>query len=206
MLHSSLRLPATLCFAAFLAATGCRTQPERRASGVDSGTNSTDRKKPEGDAALIDNALSAAPVDIANGATVVLRRDGVMRTLREGSNGWTCFPDNPSLPGNMPMCVDRETRDWFRAFAALQSPPKNRPIGISYLMQGTWFPSADDPNVTPAPGMHGTSTGPMLMIVNASPAMLAGYPKGAANPGAPFVMYAGTPYEHLMIPIERPTR
>jgi hypothetical protein len=36
--------------------------------------------------------------------------------------------------------------------------------------------------------------------------MLAGYPKGAANPGAPFVMYAGTPYEHLMIPIEGPTR
>ncbi|HEX8945204.1 MAG TPA: hypothetical protein VF785_18860 [Gemmatimonadaceae bacterium] len=205
MLRSSLPFPATLCFATALAAAGCRTQPERRASAADSGANSADRK-PEGDAALIDNALSAAPVGIANGATVVLRRDGVMRTLREGSNGWTCFPDNPSLPGNMPMCVDRETRDWFRAFAALQAPPKNRPIGISYLMQGTWFPSADDPSVAPAPGIRGTSTGPMLMIVNASPAMLAGYPKGAANPGAPFVMYSGTPYEHLMIPIERPTR
>ena len=28
------------------------------------------------------------------------------RTLREGSNGFTCMPDNPTTPGPDPMCMD----------------------------------------------------------------------------------------------------
>ena len=200
------RLVAALYLAISLAATGCRAQAERGAKGADSSSNTSARTQPQGDAALIDNALSGAPPEIARSATVVVRRDGSMRTLREGTNGWTCFPDNPALPGNMPMCVDRETQEWLQAFRSLRPPTPNRPMGISYMMQGSWFPSAEDPNVAPAPGMQGISTGPMLMIVNATPAMLAGYPKSAANTSAPFVMYAGTPYEHLMIPVGRPAR
>ena len=29
-----------------------------------------------------------------------------MRTLRKGSNGFTCMPDNPVTPGPDPMCMD----------------------------------------------------------------------------------------------------
>lgn len=201
MRRSALRFPAA-CLAACLAAAGCRGEGERSAPAADSPAGGMAQAAPEGDAALIANALSAATSEIAEGATVVLRGDGMMRTLREGTNGWTCMPDNPKLPGNMPMCTDGATREWLEAFSALKPPPENRPIGISYLLQGSWFPSVDDPHAAPGPEMQGTHTGPMLMLVNVPRALLAGYPRSAANVGAPFVMYAGTPYEHLMIPVE----
>ena len=45
-------------------------------------------------------------------------------------------------------------------------------------------------------------TGPHMMIVG-SKEMLAGYPSGAKpDTSAPFVMWAGTPYAHLMVPVK----
>jgi hypothetical protein len=41
------------------------------------------------------------------------------------------------------------------------------------------------------------------MIVGPAAKMMAGYPKDATpDPSKPYVMWAGTPYEHLMIPIQ----
>lgn len=157
---------------------------------------------PRSDSAVIASATSAAPPGIAAAASVMVVR--TMRIVRRGTNSWTCMPDNPSVPGNMPMCSDPASIEWANAFRARQAPPLGRPIGISYLLQGTWFPSVRDPYVKPAPGMSGVSTGPMLMIVNVPRTALAGYPHDAANPGQPFVMYAGTPYEHLMVPVGSP--
>src|SRR5258706_792225 len=46
------------------------------------------------DKKLIQSAMQAAPKKVSAAATiVVMGADGAMRTLREGTNGFTCMPD-----------------------------------------------------------------------------------------------------------------
>jgi hypothetical protein len=57
--------------------------------------------------AMIQSAVAAAPPEIGRGAKVVMvKPDGSVETLREGSNGFTCMPDHPETPGMDPMCAD----------------------------------------------------------------------------------------------------
>src|SRR3546814_2633562 len=52
------------------------------------------------DAQLIASAMRAAPARVAKDATIVATgADGTMRTLRQGTNAFTCMPDNPTTPG-----------------------------------------------------------------------------------------------------------
>ena len=46
--------------------------------------------------------------------------------------------------------------------------------------------------------------GEVVMIVGAAAKlMMQGYPRGPkADPTKPYVMWAGTPYEHLMLPVQ----
>ena len=68
------------------------------------------------DEAMITSAMAAAPTRVGAGATIVaMGADGKMRTLREGSNGFTCMPDNPATPGPDPMCMDAAAMAWAHA-------------------------------------------------------------------------------------------
>lgn len=159
------------------------------------------RQDRRSDAAIVANAISAAPEEIGRHATVAVSDGmGMMRTIRKGTNGFTCMPDNPAAPRSAPMCFDGGAMAWVQAFKAKQPPPAGSPIGITYMLRGSWTPSNDDPRARPVPGAPGVATGPALMIVNTH-GMLAGYPRNASNPGQPFVMWGGTPYEHLMVPV-----
>ena len=54
------------------------------------------------DAQKITNAMSAAPVSIAKGATIMdwpASHGGQPRQLRAGTNGWVCYPTTPSELG-----------------------------------------------------------------------------------------------------------
>src|SRR4029079_10194283 len=65
------------------------------------------------------SAAAAAPEAIGSKATIVqAQADGAMKTLREGSNGWTCMPDNPQTPGHDPMCMDANGLKWAQAWMA----------------------------------------------------------------------------------------
>ena len=46
-----------------------------------------------------------------------------MRTLRKGTNGFTCMPDNPETPGPDPMCWDKNAGDWIDAYLNHKTPP-----------------------------------------------------------------------------------
>jgi len=190
MFRSRERLAGLVAMTAALCIIGC----DRGAAGT--------RAAPTADQALIANALSAAPEYIARRATVMVRgSDGQMRTLRPGTGGYTCMPDNPNMPGNMPMCMDAAGRAWSQALRNREVPPPDGPVSVAYMLQGSAFPSLDDPFARePAAGEKWQQTGPMLMIMNVR-GQLRGHPVQDPNPGAPFVMYAGTPYEHLMIPV-----
>lgn len=156
------------------------------------------------DEALIKNAVSAAPKAVGDKATVIaLDAKGEMRTLREGEGGFTCIPDNPTTPGNDPMCVDRNGMEWVQAWMSRQEPPDK--VGFGYMLIGGSDASNDDPFATaPKEGEKWIDTGPHVMIFGPAAERMPGYPKNAENPRAPYVMWSGTPYAHLMIPVGEP--
>jgi len=155
----------------------------------------------QGDTALIASATSAAPEAIARTATVIaFGSNGQMRTVRTGSGDFTCFPDDPATPGNTPMCFDRAGFAWAQAWMSNHSPAPNLPVGVAYMLQGSWTQSNADPHAARISGTPGVQTGPALMILNTR-GMLQGYPREPTDPGQPFVMWPGTPYEHLMVPV-----
>ena len=65
----------------------------------------------ESDMAKIKRAVRAAPRNITDEATIM---DADGRILREGSNGWTCFPGVPLISGDKhPMCNDAVWMEWL---------------------------------------------------------------------------------------------
>jgi hypothetical protein len=155
------------------------------------------------DAELIRSAESAAPAAVSSRATIYnVDATGAMTTLREGSNGFWCMADNPASPGPDPMCGDANSMDWAMAWIEKKDPPAGK-VGFMYMMAGGSDASNTDPYATePAQGADWVETGPHVMIVNAMDQM-QGYPEGAdPDTSAPYVMWAGTPYAHLMIPMQ----
>ena len=155
------------------------------------------------DAALIASAEKAAPASVSGSASVyAIDADGTMRTVREGTNGWWCMPDSPATPGPNSMCGDANSMEWAMAWIGKTEPPKGK-VGFMYMLEGGTDASNTDPYATePTEGGDWISTGPHVMVVNATDVM-AGYPDEAVpDTSAPYVMWAGTPYAHLMIPIE----
>ena len=151
----------------------------------------------------IASAESAAPASVARAAAVMtIEADGSMKTVREGTNGWTCMPDNPATPGPDPMCMDANAAKWAAAWIGKKPPPQNT-VGLMYMLEGGTDASNTDPYATrPTADNEWVSTGPHVMVVG-SKEILAGHPSGGKpDTKLPYVMWAGTPYAHLMVPIK----
>jgi hypothetical protein len=156
-----------------------------------------------GDAALIKSAERAAPRSISAKATIItMDAAGKMRTIRTGSNGWTCMPDNPATPGPDAMCWDKNSGEWMDALMAHKPPPAK--VGLMYMLAGGTDASNTDPFAQkPAAGGHWIKTGPHVMIVGADESFYSTYPRGAdPDTSVPYVMWSGTPYQHLMAPVK----
>lgn len=150
----------------------------------------------------IASAQSAAPASISSKATIVqMDSKGGMKELRKGTNGWTCMPDAPDTPGPDPMCFDANAGKWAEAWIGHKAPPEGA-AGVMYMLEGGTDASNVDPYATkPTATNAWIKTGPHIMIVG-SKDILAGYPSGPTpDTSAPYVMWAGTPYAHLMVPI-----
>jgi hypothetical protein len=155
------------------------------------------------DEELIQSAMSAAPESVAKDATIIeITADGKMRTVREGKNAWWCMPDTPSTPGPDPMCGDQNAKEWAMAWMEKREPPKGK-VGFIYMLAGGTDASNTDPYAAgPTESNNWIKTGPHVMIVGAGE-MMAGYPTDPKpNTSAPYVMWNGTPYAHLMIPVK----
>jgi hypothetical protein len=155
------------------------------------------------DAELIKNAESAAPAAVGAGATIYApQADGSMKTLREGTNGFWCMPNDPNTPGNDPMCGDANSMEWAMAWMSKKDPPKGK-VGLIYMLAGGSDASNTDPFATaPTETNNWITTGRHVMIMNAMD-MMAGYPTDPKpDTSRPYVMWAGTPYQHLMVPVE----
>lgn len=144
----------------------------------------------------IARALTAAPASIAKDATI---SEGDGTVLRAGTNAWTCMPD--VLPGQpYPMCNDEVWNELMKAVAT-QAPFQAKRMSISYMLKGDAYVSNIDPYATdPNNGHVWVQEGPHLMVVLPDAALLEGIPTDPHN-GGPYVMWKGTPYAHIMVPL-----
>jgi hypothetical protein len=155
------------------------------------------------DEELIKLAESAAPVAASKDSTVIaMDADGKMRTLRTGTGQWTCMPGRIDPANPAPMCGDKNAMEWASAWMAHKDPPANK-VGFMYMLRGDGGASNTDPYATKEePGNNWIKTGAHVMIVGSGAKTLEGYPREpTADPTKPYVMWAGTPHEHLMLPV-----
>jgi hypothetical protein len=177
------------------AVTGCAAETEANATLASTAT-----------ADKIADAMSAAPLAIAQHATIMDRPatpGGAPVLLREGSNGWTCTPSSDavrSAGGANPSCVDARAREWFAARSANQIPQLDM-VGVSYKLMGDDGASNIDPFANgPTPDNEWIVTGPHVIIFLPDVADLTNFPSDSKS-GGPYVMWRGTPYAHIMIPV-----
>jgi hypothetical protein len=174
------------------------------ASAADKTPAAATAKAPS-DEQLIASAMHAAPAKVAESATIVaMDAAGSMRTLRKGTNGFTCMPDNPETPGPDPMCMDASAMQWVNALITHKPEPPAGKVGFMYMIAGGTDASNTDPYAKkPTASNHWVKTGPHIMIVGADASFYDAYPKSAdPDTTQPYVMWAGTPYQHLMAPIK----
>jgi len=148
------------------------------------------------------SALSAAPDIVSSGAMVLdwPAADGEdPGMLREGDNGWTCFPDRFFTPGLDPMCFDGPAMEWVGYWMAGE-PPQMSAMGLSYMLMGSYDNSNTDPFAGPPENeADGIVTGPHIMVFPVDPTSLAGMNTDHTT-NEPYVMFQDTPFAHLMMP------
>lgn len=152
------------------------------------------------DAKLVANALSAAPAGVAKGATV-MGHDG--RTLKKGTSDWVCMPDMPDVPNDTPMCLDAPWRGFIDAWMK-QKTPVVKQLAFGYMLQGDMPVSNTDPFAkAPTSSNQWIQSGePHVMVLVPDVKMLDALPTDPKN-GGPFVMWKGTPYAHVMVPVTK---
>jgi hypothetical protein len=162
---------------------------------------------PASPAAKIANAMSAAPRSISTTATILYwpAAEGAKPpVLRAGSNGWVCYPDMPMSEGNDPVCLDATWQRWADALSSRKAPTTDR-VGVAYMIApgGAWG-SNSDPYATKRTAENEWGFDPPhLMILVPELRALEGLSTSRAG-GGPYVMFRGTPYAHVMVPVMEP--
>lgn len=156
--------------------------------------------------AKIQSAMHAAPASITSTATVVdwpSEPGGEMPVLREGTGEWTCITDNPATSEPDPMCMDQSGMEWVTAYMS-QQEPQITSVGTIYVLQGGAPMSNIDPFATgPTPDNEWMDpVVPHIGIVVPDASALEGVSTDPNN-GGTWVMFRGTPYVHMMVPMPR---
>lgn len=153
--------------------------------------------------ALVEQAVLALPTPLRDSAAVVRFVDGEQEILREGSNGIYCRADDPETAGINIWCYpqshDAYARRWFalaatgigaeevdaRIVAEIESGELEWPdYAVNYNLRGPSMETATLNTVVYLPYARGAEAGMTE----------------AAQHDRPWLMYAGTPFAHVMIP------
>lgn len=145
-------------------------------------------------------AKAAAPSNVSDRARIL---DADNSVLQEGDNGWTCMVGSPPNYEN-PMCVDETWLGWLDALMN-KKPYKNigNMIGVNYMLVGDIPVDNDDPYNTDESKGTWVQEGPHLMLL--VPQALFGTLPRNPYEGGPYVMWEGTDYAHIMVPLEKTT-
>jgi hypothetical protein len=157
---------------------------------------SVQAQKEMSDSQYTAQALSAAPKAVAAEASVArMDKDGSMRTLRTGKNGFTCM-----VIVKDKMCSDANSMEFFQAMMK-KEPPSDK-AGISYMLAGDNGASNTDPLApSKTADNHWIVTGPHIMLFGPATKTLGYTEAKDPDPKLPYIMWAGTPYAHAMIPV-----
>ena len=145
--------------------------------------------------ATIASALSAGPASVTDNATV---KDLEGNVLKQGSNGFTCYPQGPTMG---PACNQGQ---WDELIGALMSKKEftANQISFSYMLAGEGSApgtSNSDPYQTDPKAVDDwIKEGPHMMII-VPREMLKGMSHDPKDPL--YVMWGDTPYAHIMVRI-----
>jgi len=152
---------------------------------------------PSDDDAYMKRVMQAAPPTVVSEATVVRMEGSDMKTLKKGTNDWTCMFQN-----GVPMCLDPNAMEWSHAWAT--HGPATDKTGFIYMLAGDTGASNTDPWAkAKTADNHWIETGSHVMIVGAAAKTMEGYQK-TDDPDVtkPYMMWPDSPYGHLMIPVK----
>jgi hypothetical protein len=125
---------------------------------------------------------------------------GGMKQLRAGTNGWTCMlvPGGPGVTDA--MCMDKAWSGWADAYMAKKNPQVNT-LGIAYMLHGDHGGSNTDPfAMKPIATNQWVVAPPHIMVLVPDVKLLDSLPTDPHSGGA-WVMWKGTPYAHVMVPL-----
>ncbi len=154
----------------------------------------------------ISMAMGAGPAAISRRATIIgcvhgacadmnELAKGPTKQLRAGTNGWVCYP-----LGDGPMCLDKQWQKWMAAWIS-KGEPQIDGTGIGYMLRGDTGSSNTDPfAMKPTQDNHWVVAPPHVMVLYQDPKMLDAFPTDPKS-GGPWVMWKGTPYAHVMVPV-----
>lgn len=201
-----------LSLLALAALTACQpSQPD--AAGADSAAAAAAPGPAPGSTEWkIETYASAAPAELATNATVMdFDSAGALTVeLRKGTNGWTCMPFNPPPPGGYttpasasPACMDAMAGAWGTAWAT-KATPKLASMGLAYMLHGDTGASMTDPWAkAETPDNQWVVEGPHVMVLPSDVNSIKNLSTDHKS-GGPYVMWAGTQYAHVMMPIGEP--
>lgn len=145
---------------------------------------------------MIASAESAAPAVVTTHATIKAP-DGTI--LREGSNDYTCYPQQDTIG---PMCNDQVWEELINAMLNKEDFHASK-FGMSYMLAGEGTAigvSNSDPYARgPEKSDDWVKEGPHLMIVIPDRAILENLSTDSKDPV--YVMWKDTPYAHIMVKI-----
>lgn len=149
--------------------------------------------------AFIKSARAGGPGRIADEAAVArLEPDGKVTRVREGSNGFTCtiLPDG----NNSPFCGDEHAFAWIVAAMSKQPEPPNTQPGVAYMAKGGMHFETPDGEIVMerSAGTKDVKEPPHWMLLWPLDPATSGLPT-RPNAGGSYIMFAGTPYAHLMV-------
>ena len=149
--------------------------------------------------AAMASAMAAGPASITEHATI-MDLDGTT-VLQEGTNGWTCFPDANATPAEDPMCLDETWMGWLQAIST-DTEPDTQVVGLAYMLGGGSDASNTDPfAAAPEEGNEWITSPAHVMVIMPGEIDQTVFTTDPLS-GEPFIMWAGTPYEHIMMPVD----
>jgi len=150
---------------------------------------------PTSEPAYLAKVKTAAPEPIVSKATIIMMQEGKPRELQAGSNGFTCLIS----PDGTPLCADQNALELMKSIRERTEPPDK--IGFIYMLAGDTGTTNHHPHQKET-RQHWVQTGPHVMVVGPRVREMGGYSRtvDVADPSQPYVMFPGTPYEHLMLP------
>ena len=157
------------------------------------------RAIPTGKAEYIAMVATAAPPAIVEKATILMP-DGKGGTIvvQKGTNGFTC----DVMPRGIPKCADEGGMEWLSAIRSGTGPSEK--AGLIFMLAGAPNSSHDHHGMAEShEHFSWLDSGPHIMVVGRAAREVGTFDFRAVNadPSRAHLMYPGTKYEHLMLPM-----